>query len=71
MSSDLSFNLQGGNSVYAKTLMVGMLANGVGKKYKTKWSRYELTCHRPRTHAENLLNVGAKRRRKILTSDLK
>ena len=36
MSSDLSFNLQGGNSVYAKTLMVGMLANGVGKKYKTK-----------------------------------
>ena len=44
-----------------KALMVGMLANKVRKKYKTKQYRYGMTCHRPQTYAENLVNVGAKK----------
>ena len=43
MFSDQSVNLQSGNSLCVKTLTVGMLANGVGKKWKTKWHRYGLS----------------------------
>ena len=54
MSSDQSFNLQNGDSCCVKALMVGMLANEVGKKKKAKFYRYRLTFRKPLTYAENL-----------------
>ena len=61
MLSHQSFNLQNGNSLCVRTLMVGMLVNGVGKKKKAKLYRYRLTCRKPWTYAKSVLNVGAKK----------
>ena len=61
MSSNQSFNLQYGDSLCVKTWMVGVLANGVGKKYKTKWYGYGLTCRRPQTYAESLVTLDVKK----------
>ena len=44
MPSGQSFNLQNSNRLCVRTLMVGMLANGVVKKNKAKLYRYRLAC---------------------------
>ena len=61
MSSDQSFDLQSSNSLCVKTSTVGILANEVGKKEKTKWYHCGLTCHRPKTYAVNLLKKKKKK----------
>ena len=61
MPSDQSFNLQNGSSLCVRTLMVGMVANGVGKKKKAKLYRYRLACRNSYTYSESVLNVGGKK----------
>ena len=75
MYSDQSFNLQNGDSLHVKTLIIGMLANGVWQKVENEMVWLWIDFPQAQNVCRELVKWGCKKgytgRCKCLTSGLK